>query len=382
MKKSADLTYYPMKRYKKAQPSPKDNHMQDDSNFYFENNEPGFIKQLNAIAKNSKTGYIFFPLSTKGIPSFSDNVPSMIEIPAAAISVKTILSKIFNKKEVTTAVRNVFLKKECQQINIWLREKSTATRCIAAEIKIVGDYIMATTEDITLQKEYESYLHDMNKELEAFLYKSSHNLKGPAASISGLVSIAMHEIKDDNAIKYLNMIKESTEKLNFVLSDLLNVNKIKLGHLEYSELSVDKIISDVRESLKFFSGSADVKINVKLNHRIPLVSDQNLMYSIFQNLIENGIKYSNKEKPHIIISSKDVENGIELSFKDNGQGIPENAQDKIFNMFFRANDIQKGSGLGLYIVKTAVQKIGGNIFVTSTMGKGSTFKVFIPSNSL
>jgi len=381
MEKNADLIYYPMKRYKKTPPSPNKSHMQEDSIFYFENNEPGFIRQLNAITKNSKTGFIFFPLSAKGIPCFSENVPLMMDIPADAITVKTIISKVVNKDELIAAIKSVFRKKECQQINIWFQDQLNATRCIAAELKIFDNYLMATTEDITLQKEYEGYLQDMNKELEAFLYKSSHNLKGPAASISGLVSIAMHEVNDDNAIKYLNMIRESTEKLNFVLSDLLNVNKIKLGHLEYSELSVDKIIDDVRDSLKFFTGSEDVKINLNLKHSKALISDQNLMYSIFQNLIENGIKYSNTTNPHINIFSKDVEDGIELSFEDNGQGIPENAQDKIFNMFFRANDVQKGSGLGLYIVKTAVQKIGGNIFLTSTMGKGSTFKVFIPSNS-
>lgn len=377
MEKEAELIYHSMKNSRKRKCILEADNLHEAPSFYAQNEEPGFIRQLKSIAVDSKTGYYFYSITNKN-STYSSNLLTILNLTGSEMSFRTLFGKIVNKGDIKNAVRSLFKDRVCQQINIWVQGEFNSQRCIAAELKIYADYVMVTAEDITLQKAYEDQLLDMNKELEAFLYKSSHNLKGPAASISGLVSIAMHEVKDDGAVKYLNMIKESTEKLNFVLNDLLNVNKIKLGHLEHSEINVASVVNDALEALKFLAGSHDVAINLSFKHKKPLISDQSMVYSIFQNLIENSIKYSGKENPCLNISSKDVENGIEFSFEDNGQGIPENAQEKIFNMFFRANDLQKGSGLGLYIVKTAVQKLGGNIMLTSEMRKGSTFKVFLP----
>ena len=376
MEKEAELICYSMKNSRKRAFI---SEAHEAPSFYSRNEEPGFIRQLKSIAVNSKTGYYFHSL-INGNSTYSANLPNMLNLVEGEVNYRSILRKIVNKEDLFEAVRNLFSTKSCQQINIWIQGEFNSNSCISAELKVYDDYLLVTAEDITLQKSYEDQLLNINKELEAFLYKSSHNLKGPAASISGLVSIAMHEVKDESAVKYLNMIKESTEKLNFVLNDLLNVNKIKLGHLEYSEISVEPIINDVMEALKFLAGSHDVTINLSIKHKKQLTSDKSMVYSIFQNLIENSIKYSGKDNPYLNIYSKDVKNGIEFTFEDNGQGIPENAQDKIFNMFFRANDLQKGSGLGLYIVKTAVQKLGGNILLTSEMRKGSTFKIFLPTS--
>ncbi len=379
MEKEAELIYLKMKSSRKRKFISEAREMNEGPSLYHSNKEPGFIAQLKLIAKDSKIGYYFYSIRT-GETTFSQNLPKMIDASESEMSFRALLAKIVNRGELFNAIRNLFKSKTSQQINLWLAGSFNSNRCITVEIRIYDEFIMFTAEDISLQKAYENQLLDINKELEAFLYKSSHNLKGPAASISGLVSIAMHEVKDEGAVKYLNMIKESTEKLNFVLNDLLNVNKIKLGHLEFSEIKVDAVVNDVMEALKFLTGSHDVQINLSIAHKKPFVSDQSMVYSIFQNLIENSIKYSSKSMPYLNISSKDVDNGIEFTFEDNGQGIPEHAQDKIFNMFYRANDLQKGSGLGLYIVKTAVQKLGGNIMLSSIISKGSTFKVFLPTS--
>lgn len=376
MEKDAELINCTMKSSRKRKLFSEAEEVQEGPSFYYQNEDPGFIKQLKSIAVDSKIGYYFHSLNN-GKYSFSSNLTAMLDMQESKISTRSLLRKIINQEEVVEAIRNLTNQRSSQQLNIWFRTELNASRCIAAEFRIYDEYIMVTAEDVTMQKAYEDQLLDINKELEAFLYKSSHNLKGPAASISGLVSIAMHEVKDDSAVKYLQMIKESTEKLNFVLNDLLNVNKIKLGHLEFSEIKVESVVNDVMEALKFLTGSHDVNINLSIKHTKALISDQSMVYSIFQNLIENSIKYCSKNA-YLNISSKDVDNGIEFTFEDNGQGIPEHAQDKIFNMFYRANELQKGSGLGLYIVKTAVQKLGGNILLTSKINEGSTFKIFLP----
>jgi len=380
MEKSAELQYYSMKRLKKENVIMEFSDIQETGLPYMQENQPGFIRYLKSVSDNSKIGYYFYPLKEDAFSTFSNNIPKITGFEKSKINFKFLLQRIDNKDRLIKAIRALFAQKEPQFLEVWLTNENDAKRCISIELKIYDDFIMVIMENVTLQKNYEQELLEINKELEAFLYKSSHNLKGPAASISGLVSIAMNEVKDEVAVRYLNMIRSSTEKMNFVLADLLNINKIKLGHLEPEEISIQKVIDDVMESLKFLTGNKNIQLNVQLSHKKDVLIDSSLIYSVFQNIIENAIKYSQVENPLLTITSRDVQGGIEYTFADNGQGIPEEAQSKIFDMFFRANDVQKGSGLGLYIVKTAVQKLKGNITLESKIGAGTTFRVYLPDH--
>jgi signal transduction histidine kinase len=211
------------------------------------------------------------------------------------------------------------------------------------------------------------------------MYKSAHNLKGPASSISALTKIAIKEVKDATALEYLTMIGESSERLELIIKELLNINKIKQGYLEPRILSLVQIVGVAIENLKFLKGFDEMEIQTEFNHTYPVVSDWNQVYSIFQNLIENAIIY---KKPHqkgkLVIGSADTANGIKIFFADDGTGIPAEAGEKIFDMFYRASQRQWGSGLGLYIVKSALKRLGGDIKLTSHVGIGTTFTLFLP----
>ncbi len=112
-----------------------------------------------------------------------------------------------------------------------------------------------------------------------------------------------------------------------------------------------------------------------------LPSDAMRLKIVLNNLMNNAIKYHdyNKESRYIRISTSPSEHGMKFSVCDNGMGIPLEHHDKVFNMFYRASDKSKGSGLGLYIVKESLGQLGGTVSLKSTLGEGSTFTILIPS---
>jgi signal transduction histidine kinase len=273
-----------------------------------------------------------------------------------------------------------FLKKPSNYIEFRILNDRNKYKWLKCEINKQNAGIwQGKIHDITDVKSNEDRLRAAYLEQEYFMYKSAHNLKGPTSSISALTKIAMNEVQDPTALEYLRMISESSERLEAIIKDLLNINKIKQGYLEPKPLCLKQITDAAIENLKFFNGFDQMEICTEFVHSYPIINDWNQIYSIFQNLIENAIKYRKPGQPgKLIIRSTDTTNGIMVSFVDNGSGIPEQAKEKIFDMFYRASQLQSGSGLGLYIVKTALEKIGGDIKVVSRVGVGSTFTLFLP----
>ena len=118
---------------------------------------------------------------------------------------------------------------------------------------------------------------------------------------------------------------------------------------------------------------------MKIDHLLELKADKVLVLSVFQNLIHNAINYCNQDSPHVKIKVEKHDNGIQLQIIDNGHGIPEGIRDRVFEMFYRGHPDSTGSGLGLFIVKNALEKMKGNISFESEVGKGTTFTINIPN---
>ncbi|MDX2190134.1 MAG: HAMP domain-containing sensor histidine kinase [Bacteroidota bacterium] len=215
------------------------------------------------------------------------------------------------------------------------------------------------------------------KDLNILLYKVTHDIKGPLSSIVGLANVGLMEISDENAKMYLKRIKSSTEKLHAFVSDLLNVTKITIKDADQERINFQELLDDILNSLQFIPNFKDIDININIQESEPFYSDSMMLYSIFQNIIENSIKYSDSSKPQsylkIKIKSKDKKTIVE--FEDNGIGIEDNLNEKVFEMFFRATDNSGGNGLGLYIVKKSIEKLNGTVTITSKLGEGTVTTV-------
>jgi signal transduction histidine kinase len=143
------------------------------------------------------------------------------------------------------------------------------------------------------------------------------------------------------------------------------------------------VILNIISSFENLPEYAYVHWELNLDKDIKLRLDKSLVNNIFQNLIINAIKYQDSSKPKctIKISTFKKNNELMVQIEDNGEGIPENLQRNVFDMFFRGNTKSSGTGLGLYIVKNAVEKSGGRIILESEENRGTIFTVYLPLNN-
>lgn len=260
---------------------------------------------------------------------------------------------------------------------IWIESTNKLTFVEGTDI-IEG--VISISRDITERKAFEARLEEKIKDLDTFIYRSSHDLKGPLASLQGLLNVAKSEINDEVANQYLKLIEKSVMNLDTILMDLLNITKITQGSLSIVELNIKDIILKIISSFENLPEYSNIKWELDFDKNEILYLDKSLVKNIFQNLIINAIKYQDKEKEHTVIkiSTRSFNDEMIIKIEDNGEGISENLQKSVFEMFFRGNTKSTGTGLGLYIVKNAVEKSGGKIELVSKEKVGSIFTIYLP----
>lgn len=233
-----------------------------------------------------------------------------------------------------------------------------------------------------LRKQNEELLK-VNRELDAFVYSVSHDLRSPLSSILGLVNIAkLERSKDPELIfNYLQMIEKNVLKLDNTLHEILNYSKNARGELVITEVNVEKIIDRLLEQLKYIDGSDTISYTVNIQGHAAFLSDEFRVTIILSNLISNAIKYSDKRKEKSVIQLAATITPVHMNFviRDNGIGIPQEQLNRVFGMFYRATERSQGAGLGLYIVKEVVDKLGGNIVINSQLGVETVVSVTLPN---
>ena len=225
-------------------------------------------------------------------------------------------------------------------------------------------------------------LQKTNAELDQFVYSTSHNLRSPLASILGLVSILQEETDHLEQKQYLQLVEASIHRLDSTISSIIDYSRNTRVEVAAEPINFHEMIAEIVDSLYFLLHAVNVRVTTRLpDDTISFATDVHRLKVIISNLLSNSIKYFNPQavQPWVDISVSATEEGVLILIEDNGIGIPGAMQDKIFNMFFRASEQSSGSGLGLYIVKETVEKLGGTISMTSQVGKGSAFSVRLPS---
>lgn len=242
-------------------------------------------------------------------------------------------------------------------------------------IGIYGVYI-----DITDRKRVEEELKIRNAELDNFVYKVSHDLRAPLSSVLGLVNLARLPGNNDNPMDYIDIIGEKVAGLDHFIGDVLSHSKNLKMEVSIGKVDLLKIIEQTFTDLNYLEGAKEMKRSVKIEG-IDFYSDNWRISEIFRNLISNAIKYRHLYADSAEIGIKiHVDNlRADISFVDNGIGIDEKNLNKIFEMFYRATEQSDGSGIGLYIVKNAVEKLGGQISVASKPNQGTRFSIILPN---
>ncbi len=222
-------------------------------------------------------------------------------------------------------------------------------------------------------------LNEENKELDSFLSSTSHDLRTPIASILGLTYLGRIELQEEKARTFMNIIEERIKKLDLIISDILNLSRSKKIDVKIEDLDLRELIEETTADIKFNKGASSIFLDYQPHPSHTFKSDYNQIKIILNNLLTNAVKYHNldQERPFISVTFKRNRHVVEICVEDNGRGISKENVPKIFDMFFRAAEDTEGTGLGLYIVKEALNKIKGIIFVDSELGKGSKFRIVL-----
>lgn len=251
---------------------------------------------------------------------------------------------------------------------------------IDIQTQAIKGSIVAMT-DIGELKKVEEQLKERNEQMDLFLYKATHDLKGPLASVKGILNIAIQDCLQPEIRQYIEMALTSTDRLDGALVDLLHVTRLNKSKLKVEPVDLLSLVGEILQSIDHMSERRDVDFSPQILYRDPFPTDRNSLTSVLQNLIVNAVKYKKEgEYQHLIsITINPYKDGIKIEVKDNGEGIKPEIQEKIFTMFYRGNKRSRGTGLGLYIVKQSVEKMGGTLELDSTYGIGTTFSLYFPA---
>jgi signal transduction histidine kinase len=219
----------------------------------------------------------------------------------------------------------------------------------------------------------------VNKELDSFVYSVSHNLRGPLASVMGLLSLTTDQ-RDYKILDSLHtMMATSITKLDDTLSEILEYYQNARSDVQIEEIDWSSIIQTSLSKLDYLDKDNQVKKSIYINADVPFYSDHDRISIIFTNLLSNAISYSdNKKISYVNVRVYATEESAVVTIQDNGIGIRDDVMPKIFNMFYRGTERSRGAGLGLYTVKETIAKLKGNIEITSSFGRETTVHLTIP----
>lgn len=232
-------------------------------------------------------------------------------------------------------------------------------------------------------KQRNKQLRKLNKEQDHFLYSTAHDLRSPLTSLAGLVHLMRIENKAPEMVHYFDKMEKSISRQEDFIEQIASFSKNKILKIKPEPLDLQKIFNDTFEHHLYMAGATRIKreVIVENPNNISIWSDYNRMLVLFNNLISNAIRYSDPQKPNSFITVHITvwRDEIVVKFSDNGIGISQQHLDKIFDMFYRAHDDSKGTGLGLFILQETVRKMNGSVLVESAAGAGTVFTLTLPN---
>jgi len=227
-------------------------------------------------------------------------------------------------------------------------------------------------------------LETVNKELEAFSYSISHDLRAPLRAIAGFTAMLQDKYinqMDDEAKRITSVITNNTLKMGNLIDDLLAFSRMSRKEIVKNSITTNNIVNDIISDLDNSSG----KISWQIQQLPDTYADINTIRQVWINLLSNAIKYSvNSPKPHIHIGSYSKDSQVVFFVKDNGVGFDAKYSHKLFKVFQRLHSTGEfeGTGVGLAIVEKIISKHGGEVWVEAEKNVGATFYFSLPNNSI
>lgn len=260
-----------------------------------------------------------------------------------------------------------------------LQQKQEEIEAQSEELREANDAIFLANSNLERKvADRTSELRQAYLELDTFFYRSSHDFRRPLTTFMGLAEVAKITLKDSNAIHLFEKVKETAVNLDKMLLKLQSISDVGAQQLAYKEVFFKELVDTVISSYHQEIDKRGIQVKVEIP-TIVLFSYPSLLKIIIENLVENAINFCKQNEPVIAVRARQEADRFIFQIEDNGQGIDPEYKARIFEMYYRANLDSKGNGLGLYIVKKAVDKLGGSIRVESELKKGTGFQIDIPN---
>ncbi len=235
-------------------------------------------------------------------------------------------------------------------------------------------------KELIFQYEMEKKL---NEELDNFVYRTSHDLRAPVSSCLGLVDIAMASQDIDEVHRYLQLQQRSLVRMDRFITDVLHYSRNHRLEIDFVAIDLNQLFAEMMEQVTYSKEAEGIIFSFENKSEHPFYCDPLRLQMVFNNLISNAIRYHDKHKsnPFLYINAAFDGSEWKIVFQDNGIGIDAAVLPKIFDMFYRGTKQSDGSGVGLYIVKQALEKIDGRIECESVLGEGTTFSLYLPDRA-
>ncbi len=261
---------------------------------------------------------------------------------------------------------------------VWV-ECSTSVR-YSKDLKPVG--FLQFMLDITLLKAANLNLKELNAELANFMYKTSHDVRGPIANTLGLANLGIMKAPDEEILQLFTLIRQSTSKLENIFDDFKEVSLILHGNVNVTTFDIKLLIEEVLETIfrkrDKDINSAQIEVDVNLASNF-ISSDRTLVKRLIFQIIENAFEHNTYYETKFTITINNRGSAFyQIIFEDNGIGIPEEIHEKVFEVFFKGKRSDINIGMGLYIAKKVMNRLGGTLNLDSEINRGTRIEVLLP----
>src|SRR5258706_749418 len=266
--------------------------------------------------------------------------------------------------------------KSLQKLNCEVNEQKVEIQAQSKELVEASETIANINKELELKIESRtSELKQAYKELDTFFYRASHDFRRPITTFMGLAGVAKVTVKDPISLELFEKVNETASSLDKMLYKLQSISDVGSQQMVFNEVFLKELTEEVLDGFNKMIKQKKIAVKLDMQEQTPLVSYPAMVKIIIENLVENAIHFAGIESPFINIKAIVKAETATIEVEDNGQGIMDEYQSRIFEMYFRANEHSKGNGLGLYIAKKAVEKLSGQIHFKTRHGVGTLFKV-------
>lgn len=338
-------------------------------------------KRIEAVLRNISDGILISDI--QGIIKFTNNAAFNLLSANESIEGKKLIEITRNIKLIDI-IKNAVEKKKIISEELSLSRNHQEIHLIATAIPLLSEDsvtdVVITLHDITRLKK----LEEMRKD---FVANVSHEIKTPLTAIKGFTETLIDGALNDkeNALRFLNMIKNHSDRLNRLVDDLLALSRIELGDIKMNitEVDIDNVVETVFLTLREKALQKGLFLKKSIPSGIKTIkADRDKLIQILLNLVDNGIKFT--EKGEVTVGVDELEGGQILFVQDTGVGIPQNHIHRLGERFYRVDRARSrelgGTGLGLAIVKHLVHAHGWNMKIQSELNKGTRVNISIEKN--